>query len=53
MTQGFRDKFAEVADFTIIDAPFFVDMIVSPPEPALLKKGFKPPFRGWFSFLTK
>lgn len=51
MTRGFREILSEVADFHFIDGPFDIDEFVIPPEPALVERGFKPPFKGWFSLI--
>ncbi len=52
MTQGFRDKFKDFADFYFIDGPFELNQNLMPPEEALVQKGFQPPFKAWFKFLT-
>jgi hypothetical protein len=48
MTQGFRDLIGGVAEFDFFEGPFEVNEDIIPPEPALIKRGFKTPFRAWF-----
>ena len=48
MTQGLRDQFSEVADFHVMNGPFDIDPTLWPSEPALIAKGFNPPFKSWF-----
>ena len=50
MTQGFRDRFLDLADFVIINGFYEFDPKEIPPESGLAAKGFKPPFYGWFPF---
>jgi len=51
MTKGIRDKFSEIADFHIINAPFDMDPIEYPPEEGLVSRGFKPPFKQWWQHI--
>jgi len=52
MTQGFRDRFGHMAEFHILDGPYLINEELSSPEPMLIQKGFKGPFRAWFKFAS-
>ena len=52
MTSAFRERYAHLADFVFAEGPYITNEEQTPPEPALIKKGFKGPFRAWFSFLS-
>ncbi|CDW71752.1 UNKNOWN [Stylonychia lemnae] len=45
-SKQFRKVFENVADFSFIDAPYFITN--DSPHKALLSLGFQPPFRSWF-----
>lgn len=40
MTRGFREQFGSQLEFHIMDAPYVLDPEITPPEDALVEKGF-------------
>ncbi|TNV81519.1 hypothetical protein FGO68_gene13007 [Halteria grandinella] len=48
MSKGFTDQLSHIADFYYVEASFSISDVL-PPEPGLLEKGFKPPFKSWFN----
>ena len=52
MTSSFREKYAHLADFVFAEGPYIINEERTPPEAALISRGFKGPFRAWFSFIN-
>ena len=52
MTQGFREQYGDIAEFVFAEGPYIIDSDNTPPEEGLVARGFKGPFRAWFSFIN-